>query len=356
MNEVDDKERRLDAFIDNLQDPFFILNEYGECKYLNKATERLFVTSKESLTNKVIWKEARALAHTPLYIKFQEVIKTGENVQFELLCERTLKWFNVEISTSENEYAIQFHDITFTKKVLEKTIQKYNSLFEAQQLHIQSEKLSFISELAAGIAHEINNPLTTIKGFLQLWKEGSIHYPDHYSIFESELERIALISNELLTLGKPLSQQVKLHDISTILRETTEIFQQDAQKRNIQIFCNTKESTCFVLCNEAQMKQVFFNIIENGIDAMDDGGKMIVDTSISDQNVVVSISDDGKGIPSEILNKIGEPFYTTKEKGTGLGLMVCYGIVKQYNGEIFVSTKVGTGTTFTIKLPLVDMS
>ncbi|MEB1807322.1 MAG: PAS domain-containing protein [Bacillaceae bacterium] len=356
MNEVDDKERRLDAFIDNLQDPFFILNEHGECKYLNKATERLFVTSKESLTNKVIWKEARALAHTPLYIKFQEVIKTGENVQFELLCERTLKWFNVEISTSENEYAIQFHDITFTKKVLEKTIQNYDSLFEAQQLHIQSEKLSFISELAAGIAHEINNPLTTIKGFLQLWKEGSIHYPDHYSIFESELERIALISNELLTLGKPLSQQVKLHDISTILRSTTEIFQQDAQKRNIQISCNTIESTCFVLCNEAQMKQVFFNIIENGIDAMNDGGNMIVDTSISDQNVVVSISDDGKGISSEILNKIGEPFYTTKEKGTGLGLMVCYGIVKQYNGEIFVSTKVGTGTTFTIKLPLVDMS
>ncbi|MFV8828832.1 two-component system sensor histidine kinase NtrB [Alkalihalobacterium sp. APHAB7] len=352
MNEVDDKERRLDAFIDNLQDPFFILNEHGECKYLNKATERLFLTSKESLTDKVVWKEVKSLTPTPLYGKFQEVIKTGGNVQFELFCELTLSWFNVEIYCSGNEYAIQFHDITSTKKTLENTIENYNSLFEEQQLHIQSEKLSFIGELAAGIAHEINNPLTTIKGFLQLWKEGSIYYPDHYSIFESELDRIAMISNELLTLGKPLSQQVKLNDLSAILRSTTEIFQQDAQTKNIQISCKTIESTCFVLCNEAQMKQVFFNIIENGIDAMEDGGEMIVDTSISDQNVVVTISDDGKGIPSEILNKIGEPFYTTKEKGTGLGLMVCYGIVKQYNGEIFVSTKVGAGTTFTIKLPL----
>ncbi|WP_216828557.1 PAS domain-containing sensor histidine kinase [Alkalihalobacterium elongatum] len=463
MDKVDGKDRWLNDFIDNLHDPFFILDEHGICKYLNKATEKLFLKPRQSILKKVIWHEPKMMTYTSLYIKFQEVISTGENTQFELFFERTLTWYNVEIYSSANQYAVHFHNITSSKKKIERTMQCCNSLFDyhpdavhcldlkgnflavnksfeeifgytedealnrnfrlvvheddlertlyhfenvknqipqnfditcitkqgekksihititpviinknvvavfgiaqdisdqirAQQTHIKSEKLSFIGELAAGIAHEINNPLTTIKGFLQLWKEGSIYYPDHYSIFESELDRIALLSNELLTLGKPLSQQMKIIDIAVVLQEVTRLFQKEAELKNIDISCNTKENTYNLFCNEVQIKQLFFNIIENGIDAMDRGGKLVIEATLSNNEVVISISDEGKGIPPEILNRIGEPFYTTKEKGTGLGLMVCYGIVNQYNGEINVTSRINSGTTFSIKLPLANTS
>ncbi|WP_209124926.1 ATP-binding protein [Alkalihalobacillus sp. BA299] len=457
MNEVELKARRLDTFIDDLSDPFFILDDHGIFTYLNKETEHLFLKSKQILEGKVIWDEVETLKNTLLYNQFKEVVNTDRSASFELLLNKS--WYDVKIYCSNNHYAIQLHNITSRKKAIEETKQNYKSLFEyhpdavylldlkgnfittnksfetifefsidealqmnfdlivhpndlrrtiyhfenaktgisqnyevtgitkygknirvnitnipvivkdnvtavfaiakdisdqveAQKLHIKTEKLSLIGDLAAGIAHEINNPLTTIKGFLQLWKEGALNHTDHYSIIESEIDRITLISNELLTLGKPISQEVKVHDIATFLHSISTLLQKEATKKNIRISCNIKEKTCWVSCNEAQIKQVFFNLIENAIDAMDNGGKMNVNALATNEHVWVEIIDEGKGIPPELLNKIGEPFYTTKEKGTGLGLMVCYGIVEQYKGEIFVNSKLDHGTTFSIKLPL----
>jgi len=220
----------------------------------------------------------------------------------------------------------------------------------------KSDTLSVIGELAAGIAHEIRNPMTALKGFIQLL-EGSIkkEHAMYYEVITTELQRIDTIINEFLLLAKPQAIKYQLKDVNQIMRETIDLLNAHAVLHNIQFITEYGEELPPIYCEPNQLKKVFINLIKNAIEVMPHGGKIAVMTSqVRDRQgrIHISIQDEGKGIPKEQLKRLGEPFYTTKERGTGLGLMVSYKIIEDHKGTIWAESNEGKGTIFHITLPL----
>ncbi|QOR68048.1 MEDS domain-containing protein [Cytobacillus suaedae] len=223
---------------------------------------------------------------------------------------------------------------------------------ENENLLIRSEKMNIAGELAASIAHELRNPLTSIKGFFHMLKNTGEEKSMYYSIIEDELSRIEQISSELLSLAKPHSENRKNYNLIQIIDEIKFLLISEANMKNVELIVESNDKDIFVNCDDTKIKQVFINLLKNAIDAMDSGGNIIIRATNLSEEVKVEVIDQGSGIPEEMINKIGEPFYTTKEKGTGIGLMVCYQIIGNYGGTIEVDSNVGVGTTFTITLPI----
>jgi two-component system, sporulation sensor kinase E len=225
---------------------------------------------------------------------------------------------------------------------------------ELQEQLRKSDRLNVIGELAAGIAHEIRNPMTALKGFIQLLEPTiKAEHAMYYDVITSELARIDSIINEFLILAKPQEIRYQENDIRQIMREIVDLLSAQAVLYNVQFHTHYEEQLPYVYCEPNQLKKVFINIIKNAIEVMPNGGKItIAINSIKDQLIQISIRDQGTGIPKDKIKKLGEPFYTTKEKGTGLGLMVSYRIIEEHNGSIEVESEEGIGTLFRIKLPL----
>ncbi len=223
---------------------------------------------------------------------------------------------------------------------------------KTEELLLESEKLSVIGELAAGIAHEIRNPLTSIKGFIQLLRSTTDHSGEYFDIILSELDRINFIVSELLVLSRPQVHEYKYKNLTEILENVLMLLDTQAILNNVRIYTNMRLTLFQVKCEENHLKQVFINLLKNAIEAMPNGGNIIIRTETVNQNSVrLSFIDNGCGIPEELLPRLGEPFYTTKEKGTGLGLMVSYKIIRDHGGTINISSKVNEGTTVEITLP-----
>lgn len=224
----------------------------------------------------------------------------------------------------------------------------------AEEALRKSEMLSAIGQLAAGIAHEIRNPLTALKGFTKLMgaQTKSSRYTD---IMSDELDRIETIISELLVLAKPQAVQYREKDLVTMLEEVIMLLDTQAIMNNVEIVSSMKPEACTVQCIDNQLKQVFINILKNAIEAMPGGGQIrVVLEQQEDGYAVATFTDEGVGIPPEKLQQLGQPFYTTKEKGTGLGLMMTYKIVENHKGSMHVASKVGEGTTVTVKVPLLN--
>jgi signal transduction histidine kinase len=218
-------------------------------------------------------------------------------------------------------------------------------------LLVTSEKLAVVGELAAGMAHEIRNPLTSLKGFLQLLKTTTSGVNDqYYDIMQGELNRIELISSEMLVLGRPQAINFRLHLLSGILRNLIMLLDTQAIIRNVRIDLYD-EPELQLFCDEHQVKQAFINLIKNAIEAMPNGGQLTITTRAIENAIQIEFTDDGVGIPSEVLQRLGEPFMTTKSDGTGLGLMVTKRIIQNHHGTIQISSEVGTGTHVVVKLP-----
>ncbi|WP_199614593.1 PAS domain-containing sensor histidine kinase [Paenibacillus alkalitolerans] len=223
---------------------------------------------------------------------------------------------------------------------------------EAQQMMLNSEKLSVAGQLAAGIAHEIRNPLTAIKGFLKLLERKIDHEKPHYfEVIGSEINRIELIINELLILTKPQAAEYEVKDVRVILEQVILLMESQALMENLEINRIIDDTELVVLCEENKLKQVFINIMKNAMESMDNGGEIIITARKDGDKINITLTDQGCGIPEEQLSKLGEPFYTTKEKGTGLGFMVSKKIIESHNGTIHVSSKINEGTKVEITLP-----
>ncbi|MGG0716244.1 ATP-binding protein [Robertmurraya massiliosenegalensis] len=227
---------------------------------------------------------------------------------------------------------------------------------ENESLLIRSEKMNIAGELAASIAHELRNPLTSIKGFFHMLKNSGEEKELYYSIIEDELSRIEQISSELLSLAKPHSENRKSHNIVQIIEEVKLLLTSETNMKNIDLLLKCDNRELYICCEDTKIKQVFINLIKNAIDAMEDGGNIILQITEMKESVQIQVIDQGCGIPADLIDKIGEPFYTTKEKGTGIGLMVCYQIIEKYGGEIEMDSTEGIGTTFTITLPTAAKS
>lgn len=227
-----------------------------------------------------------------------------------------------------------------------------DKLKQTESLLQKSEKLAVVGQLAAGIAHEIRNPLTSIKGFIQLVHSETNQHKEFLEIVLTELERINAIIGEFLVLAKPNAVKFKEANIQTLLDDVVSLISSQAAMNNVQINVSYKTDLPKVICEENQLKQVFINILKNAIEAMPEGGVIEV-TAHKNTNGHVSLffADEGIGIPEQRIPTLGEPFYTTKEKGTGLGLMTCLKIIENHKGDLRISSQVNQGTTIKISLP-----
>jgi len=232
--------------------------------------------------------------------------------------------------------------------------QDADAMYGAENL-LQSEKLAAAGQLAAGIAHEIRNPLTSLKGFLQLLKSGSSSTAkrDAYlTIMLEELGRIEQILGELLVLSRPRAVQFAKTRIAHLIRHVVLLLQPQAVMRGVEIKVRPISETAYIYCDENQIKQVLINIVKNGIEAMEHGGTLSIEATADHDTAAIRIADQGTGIPPDKLDRLGSPFFTTKENGTGLGLTVCYRIMRNHGGRIEVDSRQGEGTTFTLYLPV----
>ena len=222
---------------------------------------------------------------------------------------------------------------------------------EEEQL-LQSEKLAVVGQLAAAIAHEIRNPLTSINGFMKLFQTGRTREMRYFEIMESELKRIESIINELLILARPHQGQLHHLNMAAILDHVMSLMRAQAILKNVEIQGQVEQCSIWVSGDSNQLKQVLINLLKNAIEAMQGGGNVYVSAAVNGQDVRIVIRDEGCGMTAEQLEQIGQPFYSTKEAGTGLGLMISYNIIVNHGGSITVSSEPNQGTAFEIVLPL----
>ena len=226
---------------------------------------------------------------------------------------------------------------------------------ERKQMEAEMKRLdglNIIGEMAASIAHEIRNPMTTVRGFLQMLgaKPNLLEYKDYFQLMIEELDRANSIITEFLSLSRNTPIALSMQNLNTILNKLLPMLQADALRSENNIIVELEEIPNLEL-DEQEIRQVILNLARNGLESMSAGGVMTIKTYLENDQTVMSFSDQGPGIPAEVLENIGKPFLTTKDNGTGLGLPVSYNIVYRHGGTINIET--GTeGTTFLIKLPL----
>ncbi|HZG16650.1 MAG TPA: PAS domain-containing protein [Candidatus Bathyarchaeia archaeon] len=220
----------------------------------------------------------------------------------------------------------------------------------------RTEKLTMAGQLAAGIAHEIRNPLTAIKGFLDMMLQGQKLKDQYLGIMKSEINRIEAILNELLMLAKPQDMKVQDKNLQDILLQVVLLLETEAHMKNVTITTRLEENSLIIKCDENQIKQVFINFIKNAIEAMPAGGEIVVSTQSYEGYALIQVADQGLGIAEDMMEKVGQPFYTTKERGTGLGLAVSFTIIENHQGKVTVTSEIDKGTTFLVTLPLVATS
>ncbi|MCM3627850.1 ATP-binding protein [Paenibacillus glycanilyticus] len=224
----------------------------------------------------------------------------------------------------------------------------------SEQHLIRSEKLSVIGQLAAGVAHEIRNPLTALKGFTQLLhRRTADQNRQYFAMMLTELERINYIVGEFMLLSKPHQWQQMNHcNMASLLDDIVPIMESQAIITNVSISAEKSPDLPIVLCDANQIKQVLVNLMKNAIEAMPGGGELHVHMKKDHKgHIVIDIIDQGIGIPQHVIDRLGEPFYTTKDTGTGLGLTVCFKIIQAHGGSLSISSEPNVGTTATIRLP-----
>ncbi|MCI1589535.1 PAS domain-containing sensor histidine kinase [Heyndrickxia oleronia] len=223
-----------------------------------------------------------------------------------------------------------------------------------ERMQNETQKLELVGTLAASTAHEIRNPLTGIKGLFQLLSEKYKDPKDqfYFSIVNKEIDRINEIVNEFLILGKPTIQKMEEIHLDQVINDLNPLIFSESNLFNVHYSYKINSEKIIVLATMDQLKQVILNITKNALESMSVGGQLIINLDKKDEEAILSIRDNGNGISEEDLKKIFTPFFTSKENGTGLGLVVCKRIIESFNGTIEIKSKINKGTEVIITLPL----
>ncbi|MED0960625.1 ATP-binding protein [Bacillus paramycoides] len=282
---------------------------------------------------------------SPVAQQFREAIRQVKEkestviVEYPLALKGSIDFFEARcLPLLHDKIMVIIRDITERKKT--------------EELLNKSDTIAAIGQLAAGVAHEVRNPLTVIKGFIQLFQINKEDQEKYFDLMLSEIERIEAILQEFLSIAKTDEIPTEKKNIYKIFENVVSLINTKAIMTNIQVELIADSSEIIIECSENQLKQVFINILQNSIEAMPDGGKISIHMKeMNEDGVIIDIVDAGIGIPEERIKRLGEPFYSTKEKGTGIGLMLSYKIIESHQGAISIISDVGVGTTVTIYLP-----
>lgn len=330
--------------IEHNPDPICTFDRKGKLVAVNPATVKMLGYSAEEMTKRQFVSFIHPQDRLKALTNFQETMEGNSN-HFELkMVHKEGQTVTVDVT---NIPIIADHQIVGIYGVAKDVTDRK----KAEELLRNSDRLAVTGQLAAGLAHEIRNPLTALKGFVQLLQSSRVENKAYYPVMLTELERINFIVNEFLLLSKPRPASFRETDIRTVIDHVVMLLETQAILNKVQIVTEQVKDMPPIHCDENQMKQVFVNLLKNAIEAMPDGGEVAVRTEKSEHVLTVLITDQGGGIPEELTAQIGQPFFTTKEKGTGLGIMICHNIMENHGGKLSIASAAGSGTTVEIELP-----
>jgi two-component system, sporulation sensor kinase E len=330
-------QEEMASILESMTDCFFAIDRDWRFTYLNRAGEIAFGKSRDELLGKKITEVfmVNDIAHQ----NFQVVMNEKRSVTFEIVSE-TLggKWLEISAYPTETGLTCYFRDIT-SRKIAEREFARL-------------DRLNLVGQLAAGIGHEIRNPMTTVRGYLQLLgaKPGYEAQRPTFDMMISELDRANSIITEFLSLAQPKQTKLQSQNLNNILNNLYPLLEADTFTQNKQI-CFIPGDIPNLDLNGKEISQLVLNLARNGLEAMQERGCLTVKSYLKDNNVVLAIEDEGCGISPENISKVGTPFFTTKDNGTGLGMAICYKIAESHNAKIHIDSS-SKGTTFLIFFPI----
>lgn len=337
---LSESEQRYRSLFQNYPDTIVLFDLEGKSLQSNHAAPNFLNNCEEIWVN--VFRESASMAH------FQQAVQ-GKPQDFE-------------VSIHDKDGHVFDYNVTFVPVLIDEKIVEIFGIFQeftdkkrTEELARKSEKLEIVSHLAASISHEVRNPLTVAKGFMQMFCDDLTEDSKKqlWGIAIQELDRATEIINDYLMFAKPAIENKEMIDIWHEVQHAVTIVTPLANMNAVQIHLplrNNKDD--FVLGDRQKLQQCLINVLKNGIEAMPNGGVLQVLLHHRHSDLQIDIHDSGRGMTQDQINRLGEPYFTTKEKGTGLGMMVSFSIVKGMNGSINVTSEPHKGTCFSIKLPL----
>ena len=329
-----------------LQEGVILLDLEGRVTYVNRAACVLFSLDREKIMDQKLAEGVRGF-------DWDALIKSGGAVSRDLEVfypeNRYLNFYVTAIDEQQNlGFVMLIRDITLTRKMTEEKI--------------ESERISALTMLAAGVAHELGNPLNSLTIHLQLLErqlkklEGKPtgKLQDLLGVAQGELKRMDRIIGQFLAAIRPTQPQLQRLQLNDLLKETVKFLQPELKKNDVTVKLELRADLPMMPLDGDQMKQAFYNLIRNACQAMPHGGTLLIIGTFNDDEVRLSFDDQGKGISPENLSNLFQPFFTTRKSGTGLGLLIVRRIIREHGGEIELESKEGDGTRVNIYLPLVE--
>ncbi|MBN2846479.1 MAG: PAS domain S-box protein, partial [Deltaproteobacteria bacterium] len=335
-----------DTLVENLPMGILAIGTDGKITSFNQAAETLLKYS----TQEAVGKEAESVLPESLRTIVDELDSGDEILSRAIDCARSdgkIVPLEVTATILRGDEGDSLGDVLLFRDLTE--IRKLRREVE------RSQRLASLGRLAAGIAHEIRNPLSSIKGFATYFRQRYNDVPEDQETAEimvQEVDRLNRVIGELLEFARPMDMQLRKTAIRDLIQSSLKMVEAQAREKNIEIKTTIAPEIDTVLLDPDRMNQIFLNLYLNAIQAMDEGGVLTADLSRDGvKKIKIVISDTGKGIARKDLGKVFDPYYTTKPSGTGLGLAIVHRIVEAHQGEIKVESKEGKGTTVTIVLP-----
>jgi PAS domain S-box-containing protein len=344
---VKEQKALTDRILESTPNAVAVVGKDRHIIMINKAFEGTFQLAKDKIEGKeigeiipvprIIDAISQALASNMSQYPIEFRFKIGAQ-------EKTL--IGDIIIMRENEVLAHFEDVTEEREI-------------QGRLYL-TDRLASLGEMAAGIAHELNNPLTGVVALSQLLLESGVppEIKDDLEAISSEGQRAASVVRNLLSFARSHNLSAQPVEINSIIDQVLKLRAYEHRVNNIEIVTHLAPDLPEIIADRFQMQQVFLNIVLNAEQAMIEShnrGSLTVTTERIEGNIKISFADNGPGIPQDIINRIFDPFFTTKEvgKGTGLGLSICYGIVSKQGGRIYAESQLGQGATFIVELPIV---
>jgi two-component system, sporulation sensor kinase E len=354
----------LETVFNTIQEGIIVTDSNGRITYLNNAACELFGLQNEDSIGKRLDERVRGLdwesltqSGGPISRDMEIFYPANRFINFyivPLIIERRDSAISesspppTAVTTEPAGHAMILRDITESRRSAQQTI--------------ESERLNALTLLAAGVAHEIGNPLNSLHIHLQLMErkvrelEGSTReeLQESIDIARAEISRLDSIVTQFLRAIRPSRPQLHRENINTIVEEAVRFFSPEIEARDMVVEQELRSDLPLLELDREQMKQAFYNVIKNGFEAMTRHGVLRIRTDRDDTHVLVTFTDTGSGISAENLSRVFEPYFTTKPSGTGLGLLIVRRIVREHGGELSVESSDGKGLTLAIRLPYID--
>ena len=336
-----------------IQEGIVVLERPGKIAYANRAAEKLLGIKLDQAIGQPLADYIREVEWERLTAFEEEEWQKLSRRELEIGYpeHRFVEFYVVpleHVNPDEQGAVVLFRDITNDR--------------EREASTLESERLNAVMLLAAGVAHEIGNPLNSLNIHLQLLereidnmpKENADEVRELVSVARGEIGRLDQILNQFLGAIRPTDPVLQPEDLREVLEETLKVLRGEVEDRGIWLEVDAPDSLPSIQVDKAQMKQAFFNIIRNAMQAMSESGVIKIVMRASESVVTVSFEDNGSGIDPEDLSHIFEAYHTTRKKGTGLGLMIVQRILREHGGHLDIESQPGLGSTFTIVLPRKD--